>query len=63
MTASNLRDGLWRGGRRAVLHLMKAGVEVLKGLEAFFEELSAATRDATEDVPGRDEGPERITLE
>lgn len=58
---ASLGQGLIRGGRRVAIHMLKAGVEVLRGVEGFFEELSIATRgDATE--TGR-EGPKRIELD
>lgn len=58
-----LGQGLARGGRRAVIHLLKAGVEVLKGVEALLEELSNATRGAASDAPGEEQGPQRIPLD
>ena len=58
---SPLGQGLIRGGRRVAVHLLKAGVEVLRGVEAFFEELSTATRS---DSPDADQqGPKRIPLD
>ena len=58
---TTIRQGLRRGGRRAVIHMLKAGVEVLRGVEGFFEELSIAARG----VPSEDErsGPRRIPLD
>lgn len=63
MNESAFGEGLARGARRAAIHLIKAGVEILRGLEGFFDELSAATRG--EDREGRDDekGPERISLD
>ncbi len=43
------------------IHLLKAGVEVLRGVEGFFEELASATRAGSEDPP--EKGPKRIPLE
>lgn len=60
MDTNALAQGLVRGGRRAVLHLLKAGVEVLRGVEGFFEELSSATGETSE---SDDSGPTRIPLE
>ncbi len=57
----SLGQGLSRGGRRVAIHLLKAGVEVLRGVEGFFEELATATRgDAPET---QKKGPKRIPLE
>ena len=58
---ASLGQGLIRGGRRAVIHLLKAGVEVLRGVEGFFEELSSATR--SESVDEDKQGPKRIPLD
>jgi hypothetical protein len=60
MDPNALADGLVRGSKRAVLHLLKAGVELLRGVEGFFEELSSAT--TASDEPN-DSGPTRIPLE
>ena len=60
MDTNSLSQGLVRGGRRVVVHLLKAGVEVLRGVEGFFEELSAATRESEE---SSESGPIRIPLE
>ena len=60
MDTNAIARGLVRGGRRAVLHLLKAGVEVLRGVEGFFEELSSATTDIDETDAS---GPTRIPLE
>ena len=58
---SSLGEGLIRGGRRVAIHVLKAGVEILRGVEGFFEELSEATRSKP---PGDiEEGPKRITLD
>ncbi|HKZ28739.1 MAG TPA: hypothetical protein VJ482_03755 [Acidimicrobiia bacterium] len=58
---SSLTQGLIRGGQRVVIHLLKAGVEVLRGVEGFFEELSSATR-AESPTAGK-QGPKRIPLD
>jgi len=50
-----------RGGRRVAIHVLKAGVEVLRGVEGFFEELSAATRPDPPDSV--EKGPERIPID
>lgn len=59
--SSSLGAGVLRGGRRAAVHMLKAGVEVLKGVEGFFEELAAATRSEPEDSV--EKGPKRIPLD
>jgi hypothetical protein len=57
----SLGEGLIRGGRRAAIHMLKAGVELLRGVEGFFEELSTATRHESSDEDS--EGPKRIPLD
>ena len=61
--ASSMGSGVSRGARRAVVHLLKAGVEVLKGVEAFFDEVSAAARGEDRDVAEEDQGLRRIPLD
>ncbi len=63
MAAAKMGTGISRGGRRAAIHLLKAGVEVLKGLEALFDELSAAARGEERDAGEEERGPERIRLD
>jgi hypothetical protein len=46
---------LKRGGRRAGVHLLRAGIEVLQAVEAFLDELSGEEDEA--------ERPERIPVE
>lgn len=58
---SSLGVGLIRGGRRVAIHMLKAGVEVLRGVEGFFEELASATRTESTDVV--EKGPKRIPLD
>lgn len=58
---SSLGVGLIRGGRRVAIHMLKAGVEVLRGVEGFFEELATATR--TESTEAAEKGPKRIPLD
>ncbi|MFO7549103.1 MAG: hypothetical protein R6X29_09585 [Acidimicrobiia bacterium] len=57
---SETTAALQRAGRRAVYHLMRAGLEGLKAIEAVVDELSRVRRPA--DVPP-DEGPIRIEVE
>ncbi len=54
-----LRAALHRAGRRAVFHLLRAGVETLKALEALIDEL-ARSRSGRET---EQTGPTRITVE
>jgi hypothetical protein len=61
MAGTSLGEGLARGTRRVAIHCLKAGVEVLRGVEGFFEELSSATRPESADAV--DQGPKRIPLE
>jgi hypothetical protein len=58
---SSLGQGLIRGGRRVAIHLLKAGVEVLRGVEGFFEELSSVSRPESPDTDQK--GPTRIPLD
>lgn len=58
---SSLTTGLMRGGRRVAIHMVKAGVEVLRGVEGFFEELASATRAESTDAV--EKGPKRIPLD
>ena len=55
-------DAARAGARRAAIHMVKAGYEVLAGVSAFLEELRRATSE--EDDEGDDvAGPQRITLD
>lgn len=47
---SETAAALGRAGRRALYHLMRAGVEGLKALEAVVDELARVGKEA-EDVP------------
>jgi hypothetical protein len=51
---------LRRAGVRAVFHLLRAGVESLKAVEAIVEELGKVGRRPE---TGSDEGPVRIDVE
>ncbi|MGH8935958.1 MAG: hypothetical protein ACRDXD_06795 [Acidimicrobiia bacterium] len=48
-------EALRRGGRRAGVHLVRAGMELLQAVEAFLDELSPDE--------GAAEGPEHIPVE
>ena len=50
------------GARRAGIHMVKAGYEVLAGLSAFLEELRKAASEDDDDGDEAD-GPQRITLD
>lgn len=56
-----LIEALRRAGTRAAYHLLRAGVEGLRALEAVIDELGTATRptSSADPAPGR----ERIELE
>ena len=58
---SSLGVGLIRGGRRVAIHMLKAGVEVLRGVEGLFEELASATRPESKEAVQK--GPRRIPLD
>ena len=49
------------GARRAGIHMVKAGYEVLAGVSAFLEELRKATGDESEEDAAT--GPHRIPLD
>ena len=51
---------LKRAGRRALIHLVKAGIEGLKAVEAFVDELAKLSDGKGPDVSER---PHRIELE
>ncbi len=57
---SELREALRRGRRRAVFHLLRAGVETLKALEAVIDELARARPTGREVEQA---GPTRIPVE
>lgn len=57
---NELRAALRRAGRRAVFHLLRAGVETLKALEAVIDELARAGPSRRETGQA---GPTRITVE
>lgn len=46
-------EALRRAGRRAVYHLLKAGVEGLKAVEAVVDELASIRREEPESDQGR----------
>lgn len=52
---------LKRAGTRVAFHLLKAGVEALKAVEAVIDELGKVGADR--DNPPEDEGPIRIEIE
>ncbi len=55
-----LRTALHRAGRRAAFHLLRAGVETLKALEAVIDELARARSSGRET---EQTGSTRITVE
>lgn len=57
---SETTAALQRAGRRAVYHLMRAGLEGLKAIEAVVDELSRVRRPP--DLP-EERGPIRIEVE
>jgi hypothetical protein len=48
---SETAAALGRAGRRALYHLMRAGVEGLKALEAIVDELARVGKDAEDVAP------------
>lgn len=59
MPESETVEALKRAGGRAAYHLLRAGVEALKALEALVDELSRVGGDDRED----EEGPRRVRIE
>jgi transcription elongation GreA/GreB family factor len=59
MAESEVIAALGRASRRAAYHLAKAGVEALKAVEAFLDELNRAGKVGDEEVAR----PVRIDLE
>ncbi|MFP3915912.1 MAG: hypothetical protein ACLFWM_13620 [Actinomycetota bacterium] len=61
MTDSETSAALRRAARRAAFHLLRAGLEGVRALEAFIDELAKVGRD---DGPGEDQkGPERVRID
>jgi len=50
------------GARRAALHLLRAGYEVVAGAGAFLDEVVAARKQGSE-APVETSGPTRITVD
>ncbi len=57
----DLNDAVRSGLRRAGLHWMRAGYEVLAGIGAFLDELATAGR--VEETGDEEEGPTKIQLD
>lgn len=63
MADSETAAALRRAGRRALFHLLKAGVEGLKALEVIVDELGRVGHDDDgEDGKGGD-GPRRVRID
>lgn len=63
MADSETAAALRRAGRRALFHLLKAGVEGLKALEVIVDELGRVGHDHDgEDGEGGD-GPRRVRID
>jgi hypothetical protein len=58
LTESELIDALRRAARRAVYHMLRAGVEGLRAVEAIVDELGKVGEEKHDDS-----GPERVTVE
>lgn len=56
-----LNDALKAGFRRAGVHWMRAGYEVLAGLGALLDEIASAGND--DEVSQADAGPQKIQLD
>lgn len=59
---SDLNDAFKAGFRRASMHWMRAGYELVAGLSAFLDEIAEAGRDGAEDT-SVDSGPTKIQLD
>ncbi len=53
-----LVEGLLRGGQRATVHLLRAGVETLRAVSVLLEEIERARHPDPDD----EEGPQRIEV-
>ncbi len=62
---NSMRDAARTGLRRAGFHLLKAGWEVLSGVEAFLDEMGKARAAAGDEdsVTDGETGPTRIPVE
>lgn len=60
MTDSTTTAALRRAARRALFHLLKAGIEGVKAVEAVIDELARA---GEEDPDGSDGRPDRVRIE
>lgn len=60
MSESATSAALRRAARRALFHLLRAGIEGVKAVEAVIDELARAGEDGSE---GDDERPERVRIE
>lgn len=58
MTESDAIEALRRAGKRVVYHLLRAGVEGLRALEAIADELGRMG-----DKLDEEEGPQKVTIE
>lgn len=61
MTDSETTAALRRAARRAAFHLLRAGLEGVKALEALVDELSKVGRENIRDEG--DDGPERVRID
>lgn len=62
-TDSETVDALRRAGRRVVYHLLRAGIEGLKAVEAVVDELGHVGRDDQEAAVSKDDTVQRIEVE
>ncbi|HEX7100336.1 MAG TPA: hypothetical protein VF377_13985 [Acidimicrobiia bacterium] len=61
MTDAETVEALKRAAQRAMIHLLKAGIESVRALEAVIEELSHLRHDS--DEPADDGAPRRERIE
>lgn len=61
MTDNDTTEALKRAARRATFHLLRAGLEGVKALEAVMDELSKVGKD--HGAEERDGGPERVRID
>ena len=63
MADSETAAALRRAGRRALFHLLKAGVEGLKAVEVVVDELGRMGRDPDDRDGEGDDGPRRVRID
>lgn len=63
MADSETSAALKRAGRRAIVHLLRAGVESLRALEVFVDELARVGRGSEGEGDGDDGSAQRVRID